>query len=130
MTWQVVYRDRIPDDQPGWSPIGTLIPWTSWPKDRLAPESPAARGERPPLVLILPRFDDHAPAPGFEGQPFCIDSLPTSGGTTGWNPQGVDWPLVDGQAVPLTLTPSVSLVGSYHGFVQAGVITDDVDGRG
>jgi hypothetical protein len=69
---------------------------------------------RPPLFVKLP-----------DGTEFCIDfcssrEIPAGGGE-GWGCKG-DAPLI-------TISPSINVVGSYHGFIQDGVITDDCEGR-
>lgn len=72
---------------------------------------------RPPIVVRLPGPVD-----------FCLDSLA--------------WKIVDGRSryygdgwnvagVPpmLTISPSINIVGTYHGFLKDGIILDDVEGR-
>lgn len=36
---------------------------------------------------------------------------------------------VTGEAPNITVSPSINCVGSYHGYLQNGVITDDCEGR-
>jgi hypothetical protein len=36
---------------------------------------------------------------------------------------------VAGEAPNITVTPSINLNGTYHGFLQNGIISDDVEGR-
>lgn len=69
---------------------------------------------RPPLVVRLPN-----------GVEFCVDSRPTKGGT-GWD--------VTGEAPSITVSPSINSNGfsrehGYHGWLQNGVLSDDVEGR-
>lgn len=73
------------------------------------------RGKRPPLRV----------------------KLPTTGGNGGWfspdqpatdNAEGRGWE-VTGQAPNITLSPSINIVGDYHGWLQNGVISDDLEGR-
>lgn len=68
---------------------------------------------RPPLVVILP-----------DGTGFCIDSL-------AWNKSGYhgDGWTVTGVEPLITLSPSINIVGSYHGWIREGTITDDIEGR-
>lgn len=61
----------------------------------------------PPLIVQLP-----------DGFSWNIDG-PSSNGD-GW--------VRTGEPPNITATPSI-LTGGYHGFLQAGVLTDDVDGR-
>jgi hypothetical protein len=71
------------------------------------------RGKRPPLVVILPDMTR-----------FVVDSLAVQGGRyygDGWT--------VTGEPPLLTVQPSINIPGSYHGYVTAGVISDDVEGR-
>lgn len=75
-------------------------------------------------------------APRFRGQlPYFI-ALP---GGSCWSPwcmaynaeqghHGDGWTMT-GPLEALTVTPSINAVGSYHGFVTAGVISDDCEGR-
>lgn len=70
-------------------------------------------GKRLPLVVVLPGWNT-----------FCVDLRARN--QAGWHGDG--W-TVTGTAPLITLTPSINLVGSYHGFIQNGVITDDCEGR-
>lgn len=68
---------------------------------------------RDPLVVRLPDRTD-----------FCVDGPTFSAGqrgSGGWH--------VTGEPPAITLTPSINIVGSYHGWIQNGVITDDCEGR-
>lgn len=66
---------------------------------------------RPPLMVRLPGGID-----------FCIDSRADSpGGETGWH--------VTGEEPELTLSPSINVMGTYHGYIRGGFITDDCEGR-
>jgi hypothetical protein len=65
-------------------------------------------GKRPPISVMLP-----------SGQVWCIDQQ-ASGMKSGWT--------VTGTIPVLTAAPSI-LVEGYHGFLQNGVLTDDLDGR-
>lgn len=96
----------------------------SWYHNQLSRHYDATwRAKRCPIVVILPDLPN---AYGPRIYWFCVD----------WayhgdpNPQRNGWivtgSLEDGD---LTLTPSVNLVGSYHGFIKNGVIGDDVEGR-
>lgn len=79
--------------------------------------SPAYRREwaakRPPLLVRLP------------GQTiFCVDACAWRGG----EPYGDGW-TVTGEPPLITVEPSINIVGSYHGWIRGGVITDDCEGR-
>lgn len=132
MTWPVVFHVERPprlfepfDEQAAL--IGVLYPWDAkrdWPVELSRFYELHLSQIRPPLALVLPRwFPD-----GLLGvDPWCTDSAWTSNPAGSWT-LDCPWPLVDGQPAPLTITPSVHMVGSYHGFVTAGVIGDDLDG--
>lgn len=47
-------------------------------------------------------------------------------GTQGYHGDG--W-VVTGDLPKVSITPSINCVGSYHGWVKDGVISDDVEGR-
>lgn len=66
------------------------------------------------LFVTLP--SKHGP----EGLPFCVDG-PASRDSVGW--------VVTGVPPMITVSPSINVIGDYHGFIQAGVITDDCEGR-
>jgi len=71
-------------------------------------------GKRPPLTVVLP-----------DGSHWCIDlksSLPN--GQTGWGP---GW-TITGDSLHLTASPSINCP-RYHGFLQNGVLTPDLEGR-
>jgi len=69
-------------------------------------------GCRPPLMVRLPGGID-----------FCIDSRADSpGGERGWH--------IEGKPPNLTLSPSINVLGVYHGFIRGGVITDDLSRKG
>lgn len=67
---------------------------------------------RRPLFVVLPNNDL-----------FCVDGQCWSGGNHygGWQ--------VFGEAPSVTVSPSINIEGSYHGFLQNGVISDDCEGR-
>lgn len=70
-------------------------------------------GKRPPLVVCLPN-----------GEGLMVDSRYIKGGQVqdhGWT--------VTGEAPNITVSPSINAVGRYHGWLQNGVLGDDLDGR-
>lgn len=102
-------------------PIGAMWPapeWLNrkvdgrpWISDRYFREW---ADKRPPMQVHMPG-----------GANFLIDSRPTSGGTPG---DAEGW-VVTGEPPSVTLSPSVNILGIYHGWIQNGVITDDCEGR-
>lgn len=66
-------------------------------------------GKRPPIVVRLP-----------SGRDFCVDGR-AKGDSSGW--------MVTGEAPNVTVHPSIHHVGAYHGWLQNGVLSDDVEGR-
>ena len=72
----------------------------------------ANNSHRLPLFLVLPNNDL-----------FCVDGQYWSRGHHygGWQ--------VSGEPPLITVSPSINIVGSYHGFVQNGVISEDCEGR-
>ena len=71
----------------------------------------ANNSARPPLFVMLPGLI-----------PFCVDGQTWSHGvhSGGWTVTGV--------APDITVGPSINQP-MYHGFIQGGVISDDVEGR-
>lgn len=76
-------------------------------------------GKRPPILVALP----YRSGPGI-GSHFCVDGQYWRDG----QPYGDGW-VVSGEAPLLTLSPSVNIKGSYHGYIQNGVIGPDLDKR-
>jgi hypothetical protein len=69
---------------------------------------------RKPIIVVLP------------GQNwFCVDSAAYDE-ARGYHGEGWD---VSGEPPNLTVSPSINIVGHYHGYITNGVITDDCDGR-
>jgi hypothetical protein len=58
------------------------------------------------------------------GYTFCIDSRARRDGKA----YGDGWK-VSGEMPNISLTPSINIVGSYHGFITNGVISDDLEAR-
>jgi hypothetical protein len=67
-------------------------------------------GKRAPLWVVFP-----------SGTWMCVDQQYSGSSGAGWT--------VTGEAPDITVSPSINMVGVYHGFIQNGVITDDVEGR-
>jgi hypothetical protein len=68
-------------------------------------------GKRAPLMVRLPNGVDWIVDSPMRGQP----------GASGWT--------VTGEAPSITVMPSINFFGSYHGWLQNGVLSDDVEGR-
>ncbi len=73
----------------------------------------ARNAHRPPLVVRLP-----GPVDWCVDGPAWAQGKPTS---DGWD--------VSGQYPYVTAAPSINIVGIYHGWLQAGVISDECEGR-
>lgn len=81
---------------------------------------------RKPIVLALPILYYGGPEAGYYMgiNPFVVDGQcfnTSQGYYDGWTVNGVP-PL-------LTISPSINMVDRYHGWLQNGVLSDDVDGR-
>jgi hypothetical protein len=96
--------------QPGWAfPLGYRL--SKHYKCRVAKIRPA-------ISVMLPGRDGHA-------SPFCIDSYPTDKPDEAWEVV-CPWPLVVAEKPLITVRPSINAVGSYHGHLTDGVLTDDI----
>jgi hypothetical protein len=71
--------------------------------------------KRPPIMVRLP--------PGFAFTPDEAYDRPDNVERNGWTVVGS---IEDGT---LHVSPSVNVVGVYHGWIQYGVVSDDVEGR-
>jgi hypothetical protein len=121
MTWRIVYHETQPErPRVGdcWSDA-ELIEGENRDHMRehfLAPEYFEKHyGRRAPLWVLLP-----------DKTYFCVDSRVVSSsevGDHGWTVTGEPW---HGN---LTVSPSINIVGSYHGHIKNNEITDDVEGR-
>lgn len=78
----------------------TLEYWRDW------------RDKRPPLYVMLP-----------DGYHFCVDAH--ASGVAATEPNS-GW-MVTGEAPNITVHPSIDS-GSYHGYLQNGVLTDNMGG--
>lgn len=70
--------------------------------------------QRDPVVVCMP-----------DGRYFCIDGRACDHERDYY---GEGW-LVQGTLPDITITPSINLVDSYHGWIKNGIITDDCEGR-
>lgn len=77
--------------------------------------------ERRPICVIVPVSSN----PGY-GTGFCIDSAPTMDRRAGWEVTVDLRSLVVGQKPHITVAPSIDCKGIWHGFLQDGVMTDDL----
>lgn len=128
MSWNITYHDQRPAEPK----IGDM-----WPIGGSTSHIEQQKGfcseyyrlhwatKRPPLMVALP----HKWPDGQVGYTlFMIDS-PASDDPTkkGWSVQHGE--LRHGQQPDITLSPSINIVGHYHGWIRNGVITDDCEGR-
>jgi hypothetical protein len=75
---------------------------------------------RPPLMVLVP--GQYTTGPG--KQLFSVDGKcynAQRGYYDGWT--------VHGSPAAITITPSINIAGSYHGFIQNGMVTEDCEGR-
>lgn len=132
MTWQCNFVGNIDLKQykAGMYPVGTIFwgpteaeveadherklynGWFRLQVQRLSDYYKANNAHRRPLFVILP-----------SNALFCIDGQCWSNGEHygGWT--------VTGEPQSITVSPSINVGGSYHGFLQNGVLTDDCEGR-
>lgn len=90
-----------------------IWPWGMASDERLSDYYKANNAaKRRPLMVILPGR-----------QLFLVDGKCWSNGSYygGWS--------VTGDAPRITVSPSINLVGSYHGWIADGCISDDCEGR-
>ena len=118
-------RKALKDAQPdGRLPIGTM-----WHDEDLY--SPEGTPWEPNCFLSVQYFRDHAGKRHAlwvrlpDGHDFCLDSACYDHGR---DPNGNGW-TVTGEAPNITVSPSINCIGSYHGWLQNGVLSDDVEGR-
>lgn len=84
-------------------------------KERLSPQYWREWADkRLPIVVILPNRET-----------FCPD-MKWGDGNGGYKDNG--W-TVTGEAPNITVSPSINCQGRYHGWLQNGVLSDDVEGR-
>lgn len=76
---------------------------------------------RKPIIVHLQ--DRTNPAHVF---PFWIDSHPSDDPAAAWDVTVDLASLVVGQTPNITVAPSIDCRGAYHGFLQGGVLTDDL----
>lgn len=87
-------------------------PWWAAADEWLSDYYHAHNAHREPLLVKLP------------GRVvWCIDSKSWSG-----NVLGAGW-AVTGNGPNITVSPSINCIGTYHGFLVNGVISDDCEGR-
>lgn len=80
-------------------------------------------GKRPPLIVVLPSIYNK------DGERFLIDRYASGAkNKTGWKVTTIG-ELENGKTPNITMEPSINCVGSYHGYIRNGVITDDCEGR-
>lgn len=82
-------------------------------RDFLSKQYLSIQDTRPPIMVLIPTVDGLVP--------ICVDSPPTDNKDGGWS--------ISGTLPNITITPSINLVGRYHGFIRNGVLEDDCEGR-
>lgn len=117
MPWQCKLITEEQCNSPDYKPeFGHMrfAPWIDWD---LSPEYKRDwEGKRPPIVVCIPQmFGDK-----IRSRWFCPDSKYT-GKENGWT--------VTGEVPNITVSPSINAVGSYHGWLQNGILSDDLEGR-
>lgn len=122
MPWNITYHTQKPEV----ARIGDMWPEPDWANSNVISQRyrNTYSKTRPPLCVIIPSVYCE------EGDFFLIDRIASGGGASdkGWQVTIVG-ELVDGQQPDITLKPSIDAVGSYHGHIRHGVITDDIEGR-
>ena len=121
MPWNITYHAAQPDN----AQIGDMWPAPEWAKSNAISRRyrNTYSKTRPPLMVVLPSVYCE------EGDFFLIDRVASSkANDKGWEVR-LQGELVDGQQPDITLKPSINCVGSYHGHIRNGVITDDCEGR-
>lgn len=79
---------------------------------------------RQPIIVMVPIRNAKTE---HNATPFCIDSYPTSAPDGHWEVEVDMETLVEGYRPDITVTPSINCVGLYHGFLQHGLLTDDLE---
>ena len=121
MPWKIIYHENQPQNPK----IGDM-----WPdKDRIGSSYISNKylenciNIRPPLVVVLPSSYNK------NGDIFLIDRAATDDpNKKGWDIIIIGQ-LVDGETPNISVYPSINCVGSYHGYIKNGIITDDCEGR-
>jgi len=119
MAWQCKLVDREEIRARGEQPQPGDMWYADWylhedgsPVSFLSPEYKRDwLGKRPPIAIQLPC-----------GDAWVIDMC------FGSDPKNHGW-TITGEVPNLTASPSINAVGSYHGWLQNGVLTDDIEGR-
>jgi hypothetical protein len=113
VTWPI----RLLDKRPTWDERQVGDAWWAAPDDDAYSTLVGTKHRHLERVLWVS-------LPGIEnGYPFCVHAPATREG-----PDGAGWS-VSGDAPRITVEPSINIVGSYHGWIRDGVISDDCEGR-
>ena len=121
MPWDLTYHAGEPDEPK----VGDIWAAPDWEKSNIISDRYKAEwaGKRPPLMVCLPsKHDPH-------GDRFLLDRC--AGGAKdrkGWKIT-IKGELVPGEKPNITVHPSINCIGSYHGHIKNGRITDDCEGR-
>jgi hypothetical protein len=114
VSWPLVYRGIAEATYPeGDQTIGWCYhaPFLAG-RESIGARYKALQGSRAPILIWTP-------AGWWCSDQMARDSMRWYG--DGWS--------VTGDLPAITVTPSINFVGAYHGWVTAGVLTDDCDGR-
>lgn len=108
---RMIDTDKLKERKPGdiW-----LLPWYEG-HPMLSPEYNIDwKDKRPPIGIVLPNGNDFMP-----DMRFCD----LNGGFKkhGWT--------ITGELPNITISPSINQVGKYHGWLQNGLLSDDIEGR-
>lgn len=114
MPWSI----RVLEKKPLWDDVKIGDAWWLSPDDAAWPTPVGTKHRHLTRVLWVA-----LPAANGEHHPFCVHSPATSEGS-----HGAGWD-VSGEAPKITVSPSINIVGSYHGWIRDGVISDDCEGR-
>lgn len=121
MLWPLREFDDLEAFYAAGSPVGGVV------RVRLHVEAMSAKAEA--AAARREEIDERGYAPAWM---VALPSATNPAGTDWFNPfmdyDGGTW-LVTGELPDVTVSPSIHMPNSYHGYVRDGQVTDDVDGR-
>ncbi len=118
MPFECVWFDEMPERE-DWTPGGCFPTPEGWRVYLSRHYLDHVAQLRPPIEVVLPMR-------GGGSTHFCIDSHPSNAEETEHWDVTCPWPLVVGEKPLITVAPSINALGAYHGFLRAGVLTDDL----
>lgn len=119
MPLECVWLEEAPPDEP-WRPGWCFYAPFEYDLSKHYLEN--VKPHRRPIMVMLPVRDAELPE---HGTNFIIDSHPTGDPEGSWTVDVVG-PLEVGEKPDITVSPSIDCKGLYHGFLQHGVLTDDL----